>query len=194
MQAVTSVEMEEVLAQYPGLFCVGRELRFDHPEAKFVTLKLNCLEPHQLVELARLAAHLFYQEQHFAGAALWITQSGVWTEPVESVARNTIERIRQGYGENRSLEVAPGHFFRSDEFVDSVSLLLQPMLVGWDAFYVPRWTSEALDYFLFVSHDSLLEIHTRTAEASAKATQLLASLKWIQDSVGNSIASSSRPL
>jgi len=32
------------------------------------------------------------------------------------------------------------------------------------------------------------------AEASAKATQLLASLKWIQDSVGNSIASSSRPL
>ena len=125
MQAVTSVEMEEVLAQYPGLFCVGRELRFDHSEAQFVSLKLNCLEPHQLVELARLPP-LVLPGPTFAGAALWITQSGVWTEPVESV-RDTIERIRQGYGENRSLEVAPGHFFRSDEFVDSVSLLLQPI-------------------------------------------------------------------
>ena len=90
--------------------------------AQIVSLKLNCLEPHQLVELARLLRTCSTKNNISPAQRYGLRRSRVWTGPVESVARNTIERIRQGCGENRSLEVAPGHFFRSDEFVDSVSL------------------------------------------------------------------------
>ena len=64
------------------------------------------------------------------------------------------------------------------------------MLVGWDAFYVPRWTSGAVRLLPLRGVTTLYwqSTHTYTAEASAKATQLLASLKWIQDSAGNPIS------
>jgi hypothetical protein len=127
--------------------------------------------------LARLAAHLNYEELHFAGASLWITQWGVWNDMVEAVSLKAIERIRQGYGENRSLNTAPGHIFRHDEFVESVSCLVQPMLVGWDAYYIPRWAWGKMDYFLSVSHDSFLQIETRTVEMYHKASEILS--EWI---------------
>jgi hypothetical protein len=99
-------------------------------------------------------------------------------EQEESISRKAIERMRQGFGESRSLETAPGHFFRSDEFVESVAFLVQPMLAGWDAFFVPQWSKGTLDYFLFVSHDSVLEIRTRTAKARERVDGVLQSLGW----------------
>jgi hypothetical protein len=102
----------------------------------------------------------------------------VWNDRVEAVAFKAMERIRQGYGENRSLNTAPGHFFRHDEFVESVSCLVQPMLIGWDAYYVPQWAWGALDYFLFVSHDGFLDIQTRTTEMCEKAVEILKSHEW----------------
>jgi hypothetical protein len=53
------------------------------------------------------------------------------------------------------------------------------MIVGWDAYYVPQWAYGHLDYFVFVSHDSFLDIKIRTREMYEKA---LSSLKgeWIE--------------
>ena len=178
MQAVTREEMEDVLSRYEGLVCANGSLHFSDPEAQSLTLYLKELRSHQLLRLARLAAHLYNDERNFAGAALWISQWGVGSEQEESIPRNAIERMRQGFGENRSLETAPGHFFRSDEFVESVAFLLQPLLAGWDAFFVPQWSKGALDYFLFTSHDSVLEIRTRTAKAREQLDAVLRSSGW----------------
>jgi hypothetical protein len=179
MVAATEKEMRDFLAKHDGLRCDGKYLGFDHPEAKSVRLDLRVSEPHQLVYLARLVAHLRYEETHFEGACLWITQWGVWNSQVEAVALNTAERLRLSFGENRSIESAPGLFFRHDEFVESVACLLQPMLVGWDAYYVPRWAWGTLDYFVAVSHDSFLEIQTRTTEVCEKSLELLKAAGWI---------------
>ena len=179
MQAVTEDEIQEILAQNPGLLCEGRSLRFDSTEAHAININLRVAEPHHLVTLARLLAHLSYDEGHFAGAAFWITQTGVWNSQEEVVALKITERMRQGYGENRALDVSPAHLFRSDEFVECVSFLLQPMLVGWDAYYVPRWSCGSLDYFLFVSHDSFVRIETRTKDVKEKVNQVLHSYEWI---------------
>jgi hypothetical protein len=180
MQAVTEEEIQEILAQTPNLRCHGRNLHFDGPEAKSTNLSLKVFEPHQLVHLARLLAHLNYDEGHFAGAEFWITQSAVWNQQEEAVALKTLERMRQGYGENRALESAPAHLFRSDEFVESVSFLLQPMLIGWDAYYIPHWSWGSLDFFLFVSHDAFVRIETRTTQMKEKVTQKLGSYDWIK--------------
>jgi hypothetical protein len=132
MQVVMDEEMRTFLNRHDDLRCEGRQLRFDHQEAKTIIVDLRVSEPHQLVYLARLAAHLSYDEAHFRGASLWITQWGVWDSQVEAVGFRAMERIRQGYGETRSLNTAPGHFFRHDEFVESIVCLVQPMLVWWD--------------------------------------------------------------
>ncbi|HEX3322724.1 MAG TPA: hypothetical protein VHR84_18605 [Terriglobales bacterium] len=178
MQAVTRDEIEDVLSRYEGLVCTNNTLDFSDPEAQSLTLHLKDLSSQQLLRLARFSAHLYNDERHFAGASLWITQWGVWNEQEESIPRKAIERMRQGFGENRSLETAPGHFFRSDEFVESIAFLLQPMLAGWDAFFIPQWPKDTLEYFLFVSHDSVLEIRTRTAKAREQVDGVLGSFGW----------------
>jgi hypothetical protein len=129
MQVVTDEEMRESLTHHDDLRCEGRRLRFNQPGAQAIIVDLRVSEPHQLVYLARLAAHLSYDDADFRGASLWITQWGVWDSKVEAVGFKAMERFRQGYGENRSLNIAPGHFFRHDESVESVACLVQPMLV-----------------------------------------------------------------
>jgi hypothetical protein len=62
MKVVNDEEMRESLNRHDGLRCEGRQLRFDHPEAKSIIVDLRVSEPHQLVYLARLAAHLRYEE------------------------------------------------------------------------------------------------------------------------------------
>ena len=180
MQAVTEEEIQEILLQTPNLRCHARTLHFDGPETRSTDLSLKLSEPHQLVHLACVLAHLSYEEGHFAGAEFWITQSGIWNKQEEAVGFKTLERMRQGYGENRPLESAPAHLFRSDEFVESVSFLLQPMLIGWDAYYIPHWSSDSLDYFLFVSHDAFVRIETRTTQVKEKVTQKLGFYDWIK--------------
>jgi hypothetical protein len=80
----------------------------------------------------------------------------------------------------RSLESAPGHRFRGDECTESVCCLLTPMIIGWDAYYVPQWAYGHPDYFVFVSHDSVLDIEVRTPEMHEKALSSLRSPEWIK--------------
>ena len=145
-------------------------------------IRVDCRvpKPHQIAYLARLAAHLWFDERSFGGASLWVTQWGVWSLDVESVGFTVLERMRQGWGEPRPVISAPGHIFREEQFVESVSCFVQPMLVGWDAYYIPQFAEPSLDYFLFISHDSFLEIHTRTKKAHGQALSLLKGHDWIK--------------
>jgi hypothetical protein len=73
MRVVAEEEMREFLAKDDHLRLEGRKLRFDYPEAKALQVNFLCLEPHQLVYLARLVAQLRYEELDFMDAALWLT-------------------------------------------------------------------------------------------------------------------------
>jgi hypothetical protein len=178
MLATTNDEMVSSLAAFNELRCEGRRLSFAEPGAKTIRVDLRVKEPHQLIYLARLVAHLGYEEVDFIGAHLWLTTWGVWDPRVEAIGFKTLEQFRRSYGENRSLESAPGHRFRDDEFTESVCCLLTPMIVGWDAYYVPQWAYGHLDYFLFVSHDSFLDIKVRTQEIYERALSSLGKDQW----------------
>ena len=52
-------------------------------------------------------------------------------------------------------------------------MLLQPMIFGWDAIYLPRWSYGTDQFFLHVSHDSFVSIVTRTKEFYDKVFGLL---------------------
>jgi hypothetical protein len=54
------------------------------------------------------------------------------------------------------------------------------MLAGWDAYYIPEFAEPSLDYFIFTSHDSFLDIHTRTEKAQQEALSLVQRHDWIK--------------
>jgi hypothetical protein len=170
MQAFASIELK----------CEGKKLSFPGPSRRCIRVVFRMQEPHQIVYLARLLAHLSYEEIHFRGSYLWITASDIWNPLEEAVALKGLEQFRKSYGENRSLQSAPGAHFRHDEFVESVCCLLYPMLVGWDAYYVPTWAWGGLQYFISVSHDGFADIETNTAEMYASAAKILEDHDWIK--------------
>lgn len=180
MIGATNDEMRTHLSAYPELCCDGRKVWFRNAEAPSITIDLRVKEPHQLVYLARLVAHLGCEEIHFGHAHLWVTTWGVWNNHEEAIAFRTLEQFRRSYGESRSIEAAPGTYFRHDKFLESVACLVQPMLVGWDAYYVPTWTYGQLDYFVAVSHDSFVDIEIRTKERYDEIARILGEHDWIK--------------
>jgi hypothetical protein len=181
MIAATDEEMRKALCACEELRCEGRNLAFAEPSAISIKLDLRIGgEPTKLAYLARLLGALGYYETDFEGAYLWLTRWGVFDSREEAIGLKTLEQFRRSYGENRPLEAAPGHFFRNDEFVESVCCLLQPMIIGWDAYYVPHWSYGYIDYFVEVSHDSFIDIHVRTKEMAQKIVEILESNNWIK--------------
>jgi hypothetical protein len=180
MVGATNDEMRAHLCAYADLCCEGHKVYFRSPEAQSITVDLRVKEPHQLVHLARLVAHLGREEIHFGHAYLWITTWGKWNNHEEAIGFKTLEQFRRSYGESRSIEAAPGTYFRHDEFVESVACLVQPMLVGWDAYYIPAWTYGRLDYFVAVSHDGFIDVEVRTKEMHETAARILSDQDWIK--------------
>jgi|HubBroStandDraft_2_1064218.scaffolds.fasta_scaffold570817_1 hypothetical protein len=179
MVAATDEEMKTSLAAHEELRCEGKRIYFADPQAPSITVDLRVKEPHQLVYLARLIAHIGYDEIDFRGAYLWVTTRGVWNPLEEALGLKTLEQFRRSYGENRSLEAASGHYFRDDEFTESVCCLLQPMIVGWDSHYVPLWAYGHLDYFVSVSHDGFIDIEVRTQETRDRILGILRNHEWM---------------
>jgi hypothetical protein len=89
---------------------------------------------------------------------LWIRERGIWGEYSEKTGARMVELMRLGKGEAESLEKRPGQLFGPEEVWETHSYLVIPMLFGWDAFLVPQGE----DYFVFVSHDGVLGVVTRT--------------------------------
>ncbi len=180
MMGLTNSEITDSLAGLAELRCHERKLHFADAQALSITIDLRVKEPHQLIYLARLISHLGHEEMHFSHAYLWLTTWGVWGAAEEAIGFKTLEQFRRSYGELRSLEAAPGHYFRHDEFTESVCCLLQPMLVGWDAYYVPTWTCGPFDYFVAVSHDSFVDIKVRTQEMYDESAEILRKHDWLR--------------
>jgi hypothetical protein len=180
MIGITKDEMKSRLTAHADLTLDGRELWFSDPQSQSINISLRVKEPHQLVYLARLIGHLGYEEAHFSHAYLWLTTWGVWDTQTEAIGFKAFEQIRRSYGENRSIEAAPGTYFRHDEFVESVACLLQPMLIGWDAYYIPSWSWGSLNYFVFVSHDGFVEINVRTPEMRTTVAEIFDRHDWIK--------------
>ncbi|MGD0790847.1 MAG: hypothetical protein ABR920_03670 [Terriglobales bacterium] len=180
MQVLSSAEVQKWFSGFPApstdyVQSNSRELFFAHPEASCIDLEY----PPKLERLpffARLLATIGYDVQHFGGAMLWFTAWHVWNSEDEAVGYHVVEAMGRSCGQPVSFEVAPGHLFRSDELTDVVAMLLQPMIFGWDAFYLPRWSYGTDEFFLHVSHDSFVSVVTRTAAFHEKVFGLLKEL------------------
>jgi hypothetical protein len=104
---------EELILSYGGQ--VAHCLKYEVPLAYSDNIQLL----HRLLTLPTEGA--------FEGGLAW--QLNWWSEKEsEKVTLKIIEKVRQGYGELRSLEDAPACLFECGELHEAIAFLVQPLL------------------------------------------------------------------
>jgi hypothetical protein len=151
----------------------GEKLYYTHPETASFDLYLPT-KIEQLTYFVRFLASLCYEEQHFEGARIWFTEVGVWNELLEGIGYQILESMNTAAGQPMSFWEARGYQFRADELVKTLGVLIQPLVFGWDAYYLPFWSwGGCSEYFLQVSHDSVVRVTTRSRDFHDRAIKSL---------------------
>ena len=180
MNAMTDAEVLKFLSENEwnhGIKADGNNLYYDKPGANCIELKFP-ETPGRAAYFSRFASMLGIEdESQFYGALLWITFSTIGSGQLEKTGWKLVERMRQGYGENRSLQTASGHWFRSDELVDLTAFLQPCFVFGWDAYIIP---SSDNHYFVHISHDEYWGVAARTQMAYDKRFSELKDLNPIE--------------
>jgi hypothetical protein len=164
MHVGTDVEVARFLIDSKwdcGMKVDGTDLFYDGAEANCVKLK-SPDAPSRAAYFSSRASRigLASDEAQFRGALLWITYSELGS--LAPIGWKLVEKMRQGFGENRPLQTARVHFFRSDELLDLRAFLLPCFVFGWDAYLIPFETN---DFFVHVSHDEYWGVISRTQKA-----------------------------
>jgi hypothetical protein len=173
MNVVTGTELLKWLTDNKG----NRGIQVEGARLHYVDPNANCIEleypstPLRIAYFSRVASMMGTKDESmFYGAFLWITLSTIGSNQVEKSGWKMVEKMRQGYGENRPLQTANGHHFRSDEIADLAAFLVPCFVYGWDAFVVPNGMN---DFFIHISHDEYWGVVARTKERyDALFTQL----------------------
>ena len=108
-------------------------------------------------------------EENFNGALLWLTLWDIGSPQLEKIGWKLVEKMRLAFGETRPIDVAPGHWFRSDEFVELNAFLLPCFVFGWDMYLAPS----GKDYFVHISHDEFWVVVTKTVVAHDEVSEQL---------------------
>ena len=176
MRTFTDKEAMDWCKQWPlqlefdnnGLLCVptgGHTYRVD----------ISKMPWRDLLSTARALAHLgCHNIEAFSGGLVWIRRTGIAEPEMENVVVRAFERFRLSYGENRSLESAKAHLFRSDESSECSATLLLVLLAEWDAYFV----HPSGEWIAFIDNDDHI---TLTAKSAETANDLKGSLEtWGQ--------------
>jgi hypothetical protein len=145
-----------------GIKLAETDLYYEGPEANCIQLEWPDL-PETAAYFSERASRLGLannDEARFVGALLWITypELGSWAP----IGWKLVEKMRQGFGENRPLQTARAHFFRRDELLDLKAFLLPCFVFGWDAYLIQMGRN---DFFAHISHDEYWGVVSRTRKA-----------------------------
>jgi hypothetical protein len=164
MHVGTNAEVGDLVTQpkwNSGIKMDGTNLYYEGAEANCIEMKFPDWPGRAAYFSSRASTlGLHGNQANFQGALLWITYS----EPgsLAPIGWKQVERMRLGYGENRSLGTARAHFFRSDELLDLEAFLLPCFVFGWDAYLVPFYSNE---FFVHASHDEYWGVVAKTRTA-----------------------------
>src|SRR5450432_2242109 len=152
MYALTDEEVRNFItnnAWSSGIKVDGYSLRYDDPEANAFDLRFP-ETPLRATYFSRVVSMLGAEDESmFYGALLWITLSQIGSPQLEKTGWSMVEMMRRGFGENRPLQVAPGHGFRDGAVVELAAFVLPCFVFGWDAYVIPNRG----DLFIHISHD-----------------------------------------
>jgi len=157
--------MKSLTTEQVRLWCKARSIAVSDDDHLYFKENRRCLaldlpqKPYMLVALANELLP-YTVDSPFQGALLWLREWGIWSDLVERAGFRVMEMLRGGSGDRSTPDENPGYLFEANELIDLEVGLLQPMLIGWDAFMVP----ETMDYIVATSHDETTVVLTRTRE------------------------------
>lgn len=163
-----SAKLDDTYVKYDD----GR-LHYTHPEAAQFTIRFP-KSVEQLPYFVHRISLLGYGQQYFMGAQIWFTDTGIWNEFQEGIGYQILESVNTAAGQPMSFCKAVGYDFRADELVKALGVLIQPMVFGWDAYYLPRGYYE---YFLQISHHACVDVHTMSKDFHDKVIKELVASK-----------------
>jgi hypothetical protein len=102
----------------------------------------------------------------FVESLVWMTDWGVAGEVSTRVGYKMVHSIR---GDDRRLIDAPAHLLAASEEVEAQSLLVIPILMGWDAYYIPSRGN----YFVANSNDEFTDVISRDEETHQRFLTVL---------------------
>jgi len=158
-----------------GIKTRAQQLYYDIPEANGFEVKFPD-SPGRAAYFSRRAARLGAPDDlTFCGAVLWITYAELGS--LSPIGWRIIEKMRQGFGENRPLQDARAHFFRTDELPDLEAFLVPCFVFGWDAYLIPLGSN---NFFLHVSHDEYWGVVSKSRQKHQKLLEELSDLQPIE--------------
>lgn len=98
-----------------------------------------------------------WEEPSFQGGLLWIKDFGIWGENSEKTGLAMLKQITSGHGEQMALGERSSFLFTAEEVYEAHSLLLLPILFGWDALWVPNTG----DYVVSIEHHGRASVTSR---------------------------------
>jgi len=183
MQVLSAEDVAKWVQGFEDFEPESRYVHADEDGLFYTHSEANCFDLEYPTKLERFpffahcVATIGYEDQHFDGALIWFYHWGVWNLFDEGIGYRIVESMNAGAGQPRAFEVAAGHRFRADELSDAIGMLMQPMIFAWDSFYLPSWSHGGCsDFFLHVSHDSVVSVVTRTKEFHDRAVKQLEEL------------------
>jgi hypothetical protein len=154
-------------------WCASRGLEINGSRfLKYDSEKLHCFSislEEKAMRVIVLADYLVptWPDVPFTGALLWIRERGIGLDFSENASAMMFQQMRLAKGESKPLEEIPGQLFAANELVEFHSYFILSLLFGWDAFVVP----EGNDYFIFVSHDGIVEVVSRSTQTLEELQQ-----------------------
>ena len=185
MQVLSSEDIAKWFQGFENWEPVADYMHVDKDGLFYTHLEASCIDleyPAKLEQFpffAHCVATMGYEDQHFDGALIWFYNWGVWNLFNEGIVYRIVENMNAGAGQPKSFEVAPGHRFRADELSDAIGMLMQPMIFAWDSYYLPTWSyGGGSDFFLNISHHSIVSVVTRTKAFHDRVFQKLQELNF----------------
>lgn len=99
------------------------------------------------------------EEKNFQGGVLWIKDSDLLSETFDRVGHQLLNALRSTALYEVKAVHTPALSFAAGEIVEAQASIIIPMVFQWDAVMVPA----SGDHVVFISHDEVIQITTRTA-------------------------------
>ncbi len=162
MKTLTNTEAIEWCKQWPSQIEFDDEgLLLARSGGHTYRVDLSKMRWRELLPTARSVAFLgCHAVEAFSGGLVWIRRTRIAVPEMEEVVLRTLERLRLGYGEHRSVETAAAHLFRKDESAEFAGVLLLILLAEWDAYVV----HSSGDWVAFIDNDDHITVTAWSAD------------------------------
>src|ERR1700733_6717648 len=160
MKVLTNKEAVEWCKQPPRSLEFDNEVLLCAPETGYTyRVDISKINWRDLVPTATSLAFLGARSvEAFSGGLVWIRRTRIASPDWEVILQRTLERFRLGYGDDRSLDVAAAHLFRSDESSECAGTLLLVLLAQWDAYFL----HPSGEWIAFIDNDDHITVTTKS--------------------------------